>query len=256
MPFVKLSAYRRTNTKEAARLISHQHTAYDTDPTMADLSKKPIMLRESANPGQEKDIPTEKLKLNFIYVVGPPGAGKGTLCTFASSVYDYCHLSVGDYLRDLCRNPTAHPMEAFAGQEPETLATTMRKAELLSAEQIVSIVRYRLEKLSAENGQTKFIIDGFPRTLESAKLFEKEVSYSARRSNRTCWLTQFVQMCAPVMWIVVSCDKDVAEHRFIQRNREVEDSKEKFLARYAQFEKEYALIGERYGAKFWTVGGT
>jgi len=223
---------------------------------MADLSKKPMMLPGSAHLGQEKDIPSEKPKLNFIYVVGPPGAGKGTLCTFASSVYDYCHLSVGDYLRNLCKNPTAHPVEAFAGQEPEVLATTMREAQLLSAEQIVSIVRYRLEKLSAENGQTKFIIDGFPRTLESAQLFEKEVSYSARRSNRTCWLTRFVQICAPLMWIVVTCDKNVAEHRFIQRSRQVEDSKEKFLARYAQFEKEHALIAERYGAMFWTVRGT
>jgi len=150
---------------------------------MAEYSSEPVMLHDPVSLTQSEDVPNERPKFNIIYVVGPPGAGRGTLCKLVAVAYDYCHLSVGDYLRDVCKNPTDHAIGAFAGEEPEVLATAMREAKLLAAAQIVSIVRHRLERLHAESGQSKFIIDGFPQTLESAQLFEKEVSGDSCRQK-------------------------------------------------------------------------
>ena len=36
---------------------------------------------------------------NVVFVLGAPGAGKGTQCTKLSNKYGYAHLSAGDLLR-------------------------------------------------------------------------------------------------------------------------------------------------------------
>ena len=41
---------------------------------------------------------------NVIFVLGAPGAGKGTQCTKLSSKYGYKHLSAGDLLRTEVRD--------------------------------------------------------------------------------------------------------------------------------------------------------
>ena len=38
-------------------------------------------------------------KPTVIFVLGGPGAGKGTQCTIISEKYSYVHLSAGDLLR-------------------------------------------------------------------------------------------------------------------------------------------------------------
>ena len=39
--------------------------------------------------------------LEIVFVLGPPGTGKGTLCKKFTSEHKYFHISVGDYLRVL-----------------------------------------------------------------------------------------------------------------------------------------------------------
>ena len=39
-----------------------------------------------------------------IFVLGPPGAGKGTQCTRLSEKYGYVHLSAGELLRNEIRD--------------------------------------------------------------------------------------------------------------------------------------------------------
>ncbi|CAF1535602.1 unnamed protein product, partial [Adineta steineri] len=39
-------------------------------------------------------------KPNVIFVLGGPGAGKGTQCTRIAETYSYVHLSAGDLLRE------------------------------------------------------------------------------------------------------------------------------------------------------------
>jgi len=42
----------------------------------------------------------EPSKPQVVFVIGGPGAGKGTQCAKASKVYDAVHMSVGDLLRE------------------------------------------------------------------------------------------------------------------------------------------------------------
>lgn len=45
------------------------------------------------------------LKLEAIFVLGGPGAGKGTQCKLLAKKYDLCHISIGDVLRAELGNP-------------------------------------------------------------------------------------------------------------------------------------------------------
>ena len=41
----------------------------------------------------------EAAKPNVVFVLGGPGAGKGTMCEVAEMQLGFCHLSAGDLLR-------------------------------------------------------------------------------------------------------------------------------------------------------------
>ncbi|CAF3642415.1 unnamed protein product [Rotaria sp. Silwood1] len=45
------------------------------------------------------------IKPNVIFVLGGPGAGKGTQCARISETYDYVHLSAGELLREEAAKP-------------------------------------------------------------------------------------------------------------------------------------------------------
>lgn len=116
-----------------------------------------------------------KLPIIVVFVIGAPGAGKGTLCEYIAEKLEYFHLSAGDYLGDLANNPDNFPKEAYAGLSAEDLASQMKRSALLRAHQIAEILRFKLGQ-EYKTGRTKFIIDGFPRTAKSAEAFEEVVS--------------------------------------------------------------------------------
>ncbi|PBP23823.1 hypothetical protein BUE80_DR005208 [Diplocarpon rosae] len=74
-----------------------------------------------------------------IFVLGGPGAGKGTQCDQLAKDYPACHLSIGDTMRAETLNP-ASPVG------PATMAVGMLKTAV--------------EKRYREKGATAFIIDG------------------------------------------------------------------------------------------------
>lgn len=98
-----------------------------------------------------------------LLLLGPPGAGKGTLANKLVARYGMCHLSTGDVFRAAIKNSaTATPalQEALAA---------MRRGDLVSDGTVVDIVRERTTCLSCDHG---FLLDGFPRTLDQAKALD------------------------------------------------------------------------------------
>lgn len=120
---------------------------------------------------------TRKLPIKTVVVVGAPGAGKGTLCKkHPVEDFGYFHLSVRDHLRELASKPHAFPPEVYAGVTPNELSATMAEARLLSDATVVAIIKSRLEHVFRETGKDVFIIDGFPRAVASADLYDRAVS--------------------------------------------------------------------------------
>ena len=106
------------------------------------------------------------------FVVGVPGAGKGTLCAKLAQDFPIYHLSAGDYLRSV--RSSDNPMESF---DDINICDYLQDRRLLPPNVIVGILAH---KISLENrrGHKLIIIDGFPRTEASAELFEQVVSVS------------------------------------------------------------------------------
>lgn len=97
------------------------------------------------------------MKRNVV-LLGPPGAGKGTVAQRLASERGLLHLSTGDVLRDEVARATALGKQA---------KDYMDKGELVPDGLILSMVKERVE------GCSGVLFDGFPRTLAQAEGLEK-----------------------------------------------------------------------------------
>lgn len=95
-----------------------------------------------------------------LLIVGPPGAGKGTQAVFLSQALEVPAVSTGDMLR----------VAVAAGTElGEQVAGIMKRGALVDDETMARVVR---ERLTAEDVQTGFLLDGYPRTLSQAETLD------------------------------------------------------------------------------------
>ena len=105
--------------------------------------------------------------LRNIILMGPPGAGKGTLAKQLKKAFDLTHISTGDMFRDAIK----------AGTELGNLAASyINKGDLVPDDVTIGLVRERLSQPDCANG---FLLDGFPRTLpqaEALQVLTKEIS--------------------------------------------------------------------------------
>jgi len=102
----------------------------------------------------------------ILILLGPPGAGKGTIGSRLSEIYNLPLISSGDLLRENVNNNTELGKKANL---------YIKKGELVPDEIVVEIIKKRIEKDDCKNG---FILDGFPRTLEQAKILDKVINDS------------------------------------------------------------------------------
>lgn len=110
---------------------------------------------------QNKESAQSKRKPVHLILVGPPGAGKGTHAPKLVADYGLKHLSTGDMLREAVAQGTQLGLEA---------KSVMESGQLVSDSLVVGIVAEAVKKPDCANG---FILDGFPRTLEQAKLLDE-----------------------------------------------------------------------------------
>ena len=109
-------------------------------------------------------VSAEPFRLVFI---GPPGAGKGTQAKMLSKHFDIPHISTGAMLRDHIKRQTP------VGKRAEAFVSS---GALVPDQLIVAMLRQTLAK---ESGG--FILDGFPRNVEQAKIL-KEILHSQNQS--------------------------------------------------------------------------
>jgi len=96
-----------------------------------------------------------------ILIMGPAGAGKGTMSDLILQAYDIPHISTGDMLRENVANGTELGKEA---------KSYMDAGKLVPDDVINAMVEKRLQEPDCQKG---YLLDGFPRTLVQAKAFEE-----------------------------------------------------------------------------------
>jgi adenylate kinase len=91
-----------------------------------------------------------------LILLGPPGAGKGTVANLLKSHDDSVHISTGDILRNAVKDGTPLGLEAKG---------YMDRGDLVPDSLIMGMME---ERLKEEDCQKGFIFDGFPRTIPQA----------------------------------------------------------------------------------------
>ncbi|KAI8922607.1 adenylate kinase-domain-containing protein [Entophlyctis helioformis] len=99
----------------------------------------------------------------IIFVLGGPGSGKGTQCDRLVEHLKFAHLSTGDLLRDEVKKGT--PLGA-------KLEADMKEGKMVPVEITMDLL---LSAMEAQRGCPGYLVDGFPRTIEQAHLFESKI---------------------------------------------------------------------------------
>jgi UMP-CMP kinase len=97
-------------------------------------------------------------KPNVVFVLGGPGAGKGTMCELAESQLGWTHLSTGELLRAERR---------LGGPTAATIEEILAAGRLVPNEITVTLLNSTMEKVTRTTGKKNFLLDGFPRSLDN-----------------------------------------------------------------------------------------
>jgi adenylate kinase len=95
-----------------------------------------------------------------LIIMGPPGSGKGTQAKLLCDRFGMTHISTGDILREAIRNhsPLGRQAQQF-----------MDDGQLVPDNLVNDIVAERFRRADRP---AKFLLDGYPRTLNQAEVFD------------------------------------------------------------------------------------
>jgi len=96
-----------------------------------------------------------------IMFIAAPAAGKGTQADLLTNKYNLVHISTGDILRDIAKN--------------DSELGSYVKEVLSSGKLVKDEITYRLieDRLSKDDCESGFVIDGFPRNIKQAIEYDK-----------------------------------------------------------------------------------
>jgi len=91
------------------------------------------------------------------FVLGGPGAGKGTQCQKIVSEFPVVHLSAGDLLRE---------EQKTASEHAKLISHYITEGKIVPVEITVSLIRKAMLR-HLQEGRSVFLIDGFPRSFDN-----------------------------------------------------------------------------------------
>jgi UMP-CMP kinase len=157
-----------------------------------------------------------------VFVLGGPGAGKGTQSRLIESHYPVCHLSVGELLRNV---PDHSPHRNL-------IADALVAGQIVPVEISLSLLRGAMEEQANDRGrETIFLVDGFPRNFD----------------NLGGWSRIMADASAISAVLVYQCPLPVLEKRIVERGRESgrsDDNLESAEKRFRTFERDTVPVIE------------
>ncbi|KAJ4297214.1 bifunctional uridylate/adenylate kinase [Collariella sp. IMI 366227] len=109
-------------------------------------------------------LPTD---VTVLFVLGGPGAGKGTQCARLVRDYHFKHLSAGDLLRAEQDRP--------GSQYGQLIRDCIKDGAIVPQEVTIALLENAMRETITATGNKKFLIDGFPRKMDQALKFEEVV---------------------------------------------------------------------------------
>lgn len=155
-------------------------------------------------------------KPHVVFVLGGPGAGKGTMCELAEVQLGWTHLSMGDLLR---------AEQEAGGPTTKIIKEYIEAGKLVPNEIAVRLLKDAMERVTRTTGKKNFLIDGFPRSL----------------SNLEGWHDVFGREGALPKMLYFECPFDVLEKRILGRAKfsgRSDDNVESMKLRFDTFKTE------------------
>jgi len=162
-------------------------------------------------PTHHKETAFNKDDVTVVFVLGGPGAGKGTQCANLVRDYGFKHLSAGDLLRAEQDRPDS--------QYGELIKKNIREGTIVPMEVTVKLLENAMRD-SLNSGSGRFLIDGFPRKMDQAEAFERDIVPST-------------------FTLFYSCPEDVLRERLLKRGEtsgRADDNDESIKKRFKTFE--------------------
>lgn len=153
---------------------------------------------------------------NVVFVLGGPGAGKGTMCQVAELQLGWVHLSTGDLLRA--------ELEA-GGESAATIQKYVDLGQLVPNEIVVGLLKSKMEWITRTTGKNNFLLDGFPRSL----------------SNLEVWHSVFGEQAELPKMLYFECPFEELEKRILGRAKHsgrTDDNIESIKLRFDTFKAE------------------
>lgn len=153
---------------------------------------------------------------NIVFVLGGPGAGKGTMCELAEAQLGWVHLSTGELIRDDLESQGSAADEAQA---------SLAAGQLASSDYVVRLLKDAMQRITRTTGKRNFLLDGFPRSL----------------ANMEAWYEAFGKQCELPKMIYFHCPYDVLQERILARAKFTgrnDDNVESLKLRFKTFESE------------------
>ncbi|EOD36608.1 hypothetical protein EMIHUDRAFT_429140 [Emiliania huxleyi CCMP1516] len=155
-----------------------------------------------------------------VFVLGGPGAGKGTQCARIVEKHGYVHLSAGDLLR----------AERTSGSaQGQMIDEYIREGKIVPVEVTVKLL---LDAIRADGGR-RFLVDGFPRNT----------------NNLSGWQGQAGSAMRVAAVLVFDCPEEVMEERLLERGKtsgRSDDNAASIRKRFATFRDETTPVLKYY----------
>ena len=164
---------------------------------------------------------------NVVFVLGGPGAGKGTMCELAESQLGWTHLSIGDLLR---------AEREAGGPTAAEIKKTIAAGALVPNEITVKLLKDSMETVTRRTGKNNFLLDGFPRSL----------------SNLEGWFEVFGRNTELPKMLYFECPYPVLQQRILARAKytgRVDDNIESLKQRFDTFKDETLPTVEFFRSK-------
>ncbi|CAG9533728.1 unnamed protein product [Cercopithifilaria johnstoni] len=167
-----------------------------------------------------------------IFVLGPPGCGKGTQCVKLEKDLGLKHLSAGELLRN--------EQKRERSQYGQVIESHIRNGTIVPVEITCKLIENAMnDSLSAK----AFLVDGFPRNQDNVEGWERMMMSKAK-----------------VLFILyLHCPDDICIKRCLSRNEgRSDDNEESLRKRIETYHAQTIPIIEHYKAKnlVWQVSAT
>lgn len=164
-------------------------------------------------------------KPKVVFVLGGPGAGKGTQCANIVKEFGFVHLSAGDLLREERSKPGT--------KYGELIDEHIRNGTIVPVEITCKLLEMAMQK----SNTNKFLIDGFPRN----------------KDNLDGWNREMSDKVDLLFVLFFDCSSDICVERCLRRGAEgsgrSDDNMESLKKRIDTFVNDSMKIIEYYNEK-------